>query len=81
MVSGLVKRTGTEEPDEVVLHVRICGGCIGKPVHLPGHPCNGKARSDNVGLSKDFTIPYQTFNLVQFKHPAMISWSRPLANT
>jgi hypothetical protein len=29
LVSNLVKRIRTEEPDEVVLHVRICGECAG----------------------------------------------------
>jgi hypothetical protein len=36
LASSLVKRIRTEEPDEVVLHVRICGECAGQPVHLPG---------------------------------------------
>ncbi len=29
MVEDLVKRVGTEEPDEGNLHVRICGGSAG----------------------------------------------------
>ena len=29
LVSNLVKRTITEEPDEVILHVRHRGGCAG----------------------------------------------------
>jgi hypothetical protein len=37
LASDLVKRIRTEEPDEVVPHVRICGECAGQPVHLPGN--------------------------------------------
>jgi hypothetical protein len=37
LASNLVKRIRTEEPDEVVPHVRICGECAGQPVHLPGN--------------------------------------------
>jgi hypothetical protein len=36
LVSGLEKRTGTEEPDEGILQVRICGEGTGQPVPLPG---------------------------------------------
>jgi hypothetical protein len=42
LASSLVKRIRTEEPDEVVLHVRICGECAGQPVHLPGNCCEAK---------------------------------------
>ena len=37
LASNLAKRIRTEEPDEVVPHVRICGECAGQPVHLPGN--------------------------------------------
>ena len=36
LVSNLVKRIRTEEPDEGNLHVRVCGGSAGQPVLLPG---------------------------------------------
>ena len=37
-----VKALVTEEPDELIAHVRICGGPGGKPLGLPG-------TSDGVG--------------------------------
>jgi len=36
MVSDLVERNRTEEPDAGVPHVRICGEGAGQPVPLPG---------------------------------------------
>ena len=36
MVSDLVERIRTEEPDAGVPHVRICGEGAGQPVPLPG---------------------------------------------
>jgi len=38
MVSDLVERIRTEEPDAGVPHVRICGEGAGQPVPLPGVP-------------------------------------------
>jgi hypothetical protein len=35
MVSDLVERNRTEEPDAGVPHVRICGEGAGQPVPLP----------------------------------------------
>ena len=55
MVSEPVKRIGTEEPDEVNLHVRICGEGAGQPVPLPGRassqrtmPALNKARLGEI---------------------------------
>ena len=37
LVTHRRKPVCSEEPDEVALHVRICGGSAGQPVLLPGH--------------------------------------------
>jgi hypothetical protein len=48
MVSDLVERIRTEEPDAGVPHVRICGEGAGQPVPLPG----GFDKSDFRDLSQ-----------------------------
>ena len=51
LVSGLVKRIRTEEPDEGNLHVRICGEGAGRPVPLPGPFLSYFKNLDNGKLS------------------------------
>jgi hypothetical protein len=46
MVSDLVERNRTEEPDAGVPHVRICGEGAGQPVPLP----RGFENPDSHGL-------------------------------
>ena len=68
MVSDLVERNRTEEPDAGVPHVRICGEGAGQPVPLPG----GITSLRYVGVIQ---IGADQIRVIPIRYPHLASFS------
>jgi hypothetical protein len=62
MVSDLVERNRTEEPDAGVPHVRICGEGAGQPVPLPGELTCRFVESPEMKVGRK--VSYRTTSVV-----------------